>query len=687
MVTTASAYTKVEEERYLALLRAANAIATSDSCDCASNELAERLKEVTAFDSIHVVVFDKESLQPCWSLLEINGEKAESGSLDDLSSEHSPIPLVHESGLPLATNDWSHETRFQTYGLFLANHGVVSTCTLPLVRGARRLGVLSLGRSYPNAYDEEEIRFLSLASEQIALAIDAAVNFFVSQRVQDRLKLILDLTNQVASNLEFHDLLVAASASVRRVMHCDAAAIMLAESEGTHLRVHALDFPESRGVFTEGGQIPIEGTMPGDSFKSGKPIVINRLDPNELSPEMYAKAIGEGLHSFCDIPLMSKKRLLGILAVAKREENAFDNEEVAFLTQVANQVAIAVENALAYSKIAELTDRLAQEKLYLEEEIRGEMDFEGIVGQSSALRHVLNLVETVAPSDSTVLLLGETGTGKELIARAIHDRSKRKDRTFVKLNCAAIPTGLLESELFGHERGAFTGAISQKVGRLELADQGSLFLDEVGDIPIEIQPKLLRALQEREFERLGSTRTKKVDVRLVAATNRDLEKMIEKREFREDLYYRLNVFPIRIPPLRERPEDIPLLVRYFTQKYSRRMEKQIDSIPTAAMKKLSAWHWPGNIRELENFIERSVILTHTSALQLPLGEIGTNGKTTPPSGSREAHDRDEIMRILKETNGRVAGAQGAAARMGLKRTTLISRMKKLGIEPRGISYM
>ena len=355
------------------------------------------------------------------------------------------------------------------------------------------------------------------------------------------------------------------------------------------------------------------------------------------------------------------------------------------MIQVANELAIAIEDALAYGKIAELTNRLAQENLYLQDEIRGEMDFEGIVGQSSALRHVLSLVETVAPSDSTVLLLGETGTGKELIARAIHDRSKRKDRTFVKLNCAAIPTGLLESELFGHERGAFTGAISQRVGRLELADQGSLFLDEVGDIPIEVQPKLLRALQEREFERLGSTRTKKVDVRLVAATNRDLEKMIERREFRQDLYYRLNVFPIRIPTLRERPGDIPLLVRYFTQKYSRRMEKRIDSIPTAAMKKLAAWHWPGNIRELENFIERSVILTHTSALQLPLGEIGTNGKLPPAPGSLEAHDRDEIIRILKETNGRVAGPHGAAARMGIKRTTLISRMNKLGIEPRKVS--
>ena len=339
----------------------------------------------------------------------------------------------------------------------------------------------------------------------------------------------------------------------------------------------------------------------------------------------------------------------------------------------------------AYREIAQLKDKLAQEKLRLEDEIRGELDFAGIVGQSSALRHVLNLVETVAPSDSTVLLLGETGTGKELIARAIHERSRRKERNFVKLNCAAIPSGLLESELFGHERGAFTGAIAQKTGRFELADQGTLFLDEVGDIPIEIQPKLLRALQEREFERLGSNRTKQVDVRLVAATNRDLEQMMEHREFRSDLYYRLNVFPIRIPPLRERPEDILLLVRYFTQKYGRRMQKQIESIPLAAMRKLSSWYWPGNIRELENFIERSVILTHGTALQAPITELGNSGRNVPVSVRYEAHARDEIVRILKVTSGRVGGPDGAAARMNIKRTTLISRMKKLGIDRRRIS--
>jgi formate hydrogenlyase transcriptional activator len=684
MATAAPFFPRVEEDRYLALLRAANSIATCKDCDSTAEMLVTKLREVTPFDYLHVVAFDKDTNLTCWSLLDANGTRLKS-PFDDACAEDDPLRWVHDSGEPLVTVDWTRESRFQKYGTFLANVSITSTCSIPLVRGERRLGVLSLGRFYPNAYDEEEVRFLCLVADQIAMAIDAAVNFFISQQVQDQLKLVLDLNNQVVSNLAFDDLLRAASASVRRVMHCDATAVMLANNEASHLRVHALDYPDSRGVFTEGHLVPIEGTTPGECFKSGKPMVVNRLDSTQMPPEMYAKAKAEGLNSLCDVPLKSRNKLLGVLAVAKREENAFGKDEVDFLMQVANQVAIGVENALAYTEIADLKNRLAQEKLYLEEEIRGEMDFEGIVGQSSALRHVLNLVETVAPSDSTVLLLGETGTGKELIARAIHDRSRRKDRTFVKLNCAAIPTGLLESELFGHERGAFTGAISQKIGRLELSHQGSLFLDEVGDIPLEIQPKLLRALQEREFERLGSNHTKKVDVRLVAATNRDLEKMIENREFRSDLYYRLNVFPIRIPPLRERPDDIPLLVRYFAQKYGRRMEKKIESIPAASMKKLAAWHWPGNIRELENFIERSVILTHGSALQVPIGELGGNGKTASVPATHETEERNDILRILKETNGRVAGPQGAAARMGLKRTTLISRMKKLGIDPRRIS--
>jgi formate hydrogenlyase transcriptional activator len=679
-VTISEAYS----QRYEVLLRATNAIGTCTDCDSATDSVLKTLLEVVPCDYLQVVAFEGETRAVAWHLLYSNGTK-HNLPLADVVVADTPIEWVHGSQQALVTTDWSAEPRFREHREFLDQLGIASTCTLPLARGERRLGVLSLGSARPHAYPDDEVRFLSLVADQVALAIDAAVNFYLSRQAQDRLKLILELTNQVVSNLNFHELLQAISASVRRVMCCDAAAIMLPEPDGAHLRIHALDFPDSKGFFTEDILISVEGSMPGETFRSGKPWVVNRLDPSQVSPEMYAKAAGEGMNSFCDVPLVSRGRLLGVLALASSEENAFDGDEVTFVSQVAQQVAIGLENALAYGEISNLKDKLAQEKLYLEEEIRGEIDFEGIVGQSSALRHVLDLVETVAPSDSTVLLLGETGTGKELIARAVHDRSRRKDRTFVKLNCAAIPTGLLESELFGHERGAFTGAIAQKIGRLELADQGSLFLDEIGDIPLEIQPKLLRALQEREFERLGSTHTKKVDVRLVAATNRDLEKMIEDREFRGDLYYRLNVFPIRIPPLRERPEDIPLLVRYFTQKYGRRMEKKIESITTAAMKKLSSWHWPGNIRELENFIERSVILTHGTALQAPISELGNNGRTAPPGGTREANEREEIVRVLKTTNGRVAGPNGAATRMGLKRTTLIARMKKLGVDPRKVS--
>src|SRR5882762_4232584 len=504
------------------------------------------------------------------------------------------------------------------------------------------------------------------------------------QSENELLKLLLDMTNVLVSNLKCRDVLRAISAIIRQVMRYDVVGVWVPDSEQVHLRQLAMDFPESNGFVTEDSVQPVEGSIVGRVFKTGKPIVLDVIG-EQVAPEEAREVHAEALESGCALPLISRGRTLGVLTLGSRVENSVSPEDVDFLLQAAGQVAIAIDNALAYREIAELKDKLAQEKLYLEDEIRGEMDFEGIVGQSSALRHVLNLVETVAPSDSTVLLLGETGTGKELIARAIHERSRRKARTFVKLNCAAIPTGLLESELFGHERGAFTGAIAQKIGRLELADQGSLFLDEVGDIPVEIQPKLLRALQEREFERLGSNRTKKVDIRLVAATNRDLEKMMENREFRSDLYYRLNVFPIRIPPLRERPEDIPLLVRYFTQKYGRLMNKKIESIPTTAMRKLSSWHWPGNIRELENFVERSVILTRGTALQTPISELSYNGRNAPEAGTREANERDEIVRILKVTNGRVGGPDGAAARMDIKRTTLISRLKKLGIDPRRVA--
>ncbi len=515
------------------------------------------------------------------------------------------------------------------------------------------MGTLGIASRDRNAYRSEDVDFLQLVSRGVALAIDDVLNLRKAraarlelERQNTRLKLLLDLTNRITSNLDLTELLHAITGSVRQVMECDLVAICLLDSESGNFRIYALDFPNSKGFIHEELVTSHNGAS-RRAFETLKPVIVNQFDTAEFGPESSQIVIGEGLKTLCIAPLVNRGHAIGVLGLARKEDNSFSEHDAEFLSEVAGQVAIAIENALAFREISELKDKLAQEKLYLEEEIRSEMNFEHIIGSSPALKQVLELVETVASSDSTVLLLGDTGTGKELIARAIHDNSRRKDRTFVKLNCAAIPTGLLESELFGHEKGAFTGAITQKMGRLELADQGTLFLDEVGDIPIEIQPKLLRALQEREFERLGSTHTKKVNVRLVAATNRDLEKMIAEREFRSDLYYRLNVFPIRIPPLRERREDIPLLVRFFVQKLARRMQKRIETIPASAMKTLTNWEWPGNIRELENFVERAVILTRGKSLEVPITELRKSRVET--SVQNHNGTQGEISRIVRET--------------------------------------
>jgi len=633
----------------------------------------------------------------------------------DLPIEVLPMWQAMASGDPQHTVDWDTEERFPQFKEWAQKMGLGSGVRVPLPTPHRRLGVLGISRDTVNPFSEEDLGFLRLIGRVVAFALDDGLNLRRAQSAQaclqsqnERLQLLLNLTNRITSNLQLRELLRAVAANIREVMQCEAVAVSLVDSASGTSRLYVLDFPQGKGFIKEERVLTIAGAAKR-VLETLKPAVVNRVDPSELPAEIYAEVVAEGLKNTCLFPLINRGRALGILTIARTTETAFTPYDVEFLTQAAGQIAIAIENALAYHEISELKDKLTQEKLYLEEEIRGEMNFENIVGNGPALKHVLELVETVAPSDSTVLLLGETGTGKELIARAIHDRSRRKDRTFVKMNCAAIPTGLLESELFGHEKGAFTGAIAQKVGRLELADQGTLFLDEVGDIPTEIQPKLLRALQEREFERLGSTHTRKVNVRLVAATNRDLEEMIAKKEFRSDLYYRLNVFPIRIPPLRERKEDIPMLVSYFVQKFAKQMQKKIEGISPAVMKGLTAWEWPGNIRELENFIERAVILTRSKSLEAPLVEL-RRFKTQEPDVTMQGSGKEEIARIVKETlhvlngnkaaddkraqkqreeivhalgesKGRVGGADGAAARMGINRTTLLSRMKKFGIDP------
>src|ERR1700691_2668202 len=697
-------------ERLGALLRASKAISNTGDRNRRLESFARELHSVVAFDYLFVGKWAEEATEAKW-MLEVNGKRFGPSDVE-IPLQECTGRWVQEEQQVLIIADWAEEQRFPKMQQFLGGLGIASSCTLPLTRPDRRIGVLEFGSSRPNAYAQGDVACLSVVADQIALAIDATVSFMSSEIAESRLKLLLELTNSVVSSLEFRDVLRAISASVRRVMQCHGVSVRLPDGAGKNLRLLALDVPEGSVLKDLDTRVyPIEGSLQGKAFQTGTPVVANPADlppefpenPDFLENTEQQAAEAREIKSLCFVPLISRNRRLGVLGLGKRQENAFGKEDLGFLMEVGNQVAIAVENALAYREIADLKDKLAQEKLYLEDEIRGETDFQGIVGQSSALRHVLNLVETVAPSDSTVLLLGETGTGKELVARAIHDCSRRKGRTLVRLNCAAIPTGLLESELFGHEKGAFTGAISQKIGRLELADQGTLFLDEVGDIPIEIQPKLLRALQEREFERLGSIRTKKVNVRLVAATNRDLEKMISDHEFRSDLYYRLHVFPIRIPPLRERKEDIPQLVSYFVQKFAKQMQKKIDSISPVVMKGLTAWHWPGNLRELENFIERAGIVTRGRSLDAPLGELRrTNtvglpradhrklepvaGETTRPQSDNtsvldeyERRQRDEIIRGLTACRGRVGGAEGAAARLGVNRTTFLARMKKFGI--------
>jgi formate hydrogenlyase transcriptional activator len=676
--------------RYEALFAVSQAISAHRDQNELFEILTTQLHRVVEFDRLIVLIWQEELHK--WKKHTFAIDSSDDISSPEFDPEETISWHVYQTQDALAIPFLKEETRFPRVIEYLTSHKLESMCLFPLTTVLRNVGVLAFASKKPDAYSQEEMCFLSLVASEVALSLDNALNFEDSEKAKqdlqnehERLKLLLDLTNTVVSKLELRDVLRSISSNLRQVMHCAAVGVYMPESDNKHVRLYALDFPAGKGLLKEEWLLPIEGSYTGRTLITGKPLMVDHLDPKFMKPEVYQILVNEGVKSCCFLPLHGHDRTLGVLAFGIADENSFTDEQLDFLVQVSNQVAIAVENALAYRQIEVLKDRLAQEKLYLEDEIRTEMNFEEIVGDSTSLRQVLQQVETVAPTDSTVLILGETGTGKELVARALHNRSRRKDRTFVKLNCAAIPTGLLESELFGHEKGAFTGAISQRVGRVELANHGTLFLDEVGDIPLELQSKLLRVLQEREFERLGSTTTKQVDVRLIAATNRDLQKMIADHEFRSDLYYRLNVFPIRIPPLRERPDDIPLLVRHFTQKYARRMERRIETIPSHAMKMLMEWHWPGNVRELENFIERAVILTTNQVLNVPLSELHTGEQNKPAPIQSEFGEREKIVRILKDTKGRVGGPDGAAIRLGLKRTTLIARMKKLGIDPKELS--
>jgi formate hydrogenlyase transcriptional activator len=674
-------------QQYQALLDVSESITRYTDLAELFRDLAGRLRRVVPFDFITVLLHEDDGDGMRLHVL----EPAVPGQVDhsqELTPIESPGGIVWRTQEPMVIPDLQKETRYPALQQVWQDLGMRSGCYLPLTVADRRLGTINFASSRVIDHDSAELELLGQVARLVAVAVDNALNF---QKIEclrarlaeerDRLRLLLEVNNAVVAHLELRQLFRSTAECLRRVIRQDYASLALYDPVTAHWVLHALDFPAGKGHIQVEQVVDFEGAPASAAFTTGRAAVFSREGLEGLASDISRRLLAEGIQTLCSVPLLSQGRTIGTVNVGRFEDAGFTTAEIDLLGQVAGQIALAVENALAYGEISELKDKLAEEKLYLEDEIRTEGHFSEIVGSSPGIQKILRQVEVVAPTTSTVLVQGETGTGKELIARALHRLSTRRERTFVKLNCAAIPTGLLESELFGHEKGSFTGAIAQKVGRFELANKGTLFLDEVGDIPAELQPKLLRVLQEQEFERLGSNRTIKVDVRLVAATNRDLAAMVAARQFRSDLFYRLNVIPLLMPPLRERPEDIPPLVRYFVQQHALRFNKPIRSIPADTMAALTRYPWPGNVRELENFIERAVLLSPSQDLYISPSDL-----KSPDGSSAEAvvtlaeAEREHILSILRQTNWVIGGAHGAAARLGMKRTTLQSKMRKLGIE-------
>jgi formate hydrogenlyase transcriptional activator len=502
----------------------------------------------------------------------------------------------------------------------------------------------------------------------------------ITERKRVREAFILEVTNTLLSNLDITQLLAAIGSCIGQVKLFDYATLALYDADTKKLRIHSVGAAPGIAPLPTGILVPITGSPDGWSYVSRKPLVLKGSSGEQFPFKLPQHLVQASIKSGCWIPLIGRENALGTLNLFSRHPLAFLEEDVDTLLQLAGQVAVALDNALAFQRMADLNARLEKEKHYFEDELRTENRFEEIIGESKVLKRVLKQIETVAPTESTVLILGETGTGKERLARAVHDLSPRREKAFVKVNCASMPAGLIESELFGHEKGAFTGAIAQRIGRFELAHQGTLFLDEVGEIPLELQPKLLRVLQDKQFERLGNSRTMTSDVRIVAATNRDLKKLVAAGQFRNDLYYRLSVFPVLTPPLRDRPEDIPLLVHYFLSKCAKRLGRKFDVVSPETMEAFCRYSWPGNVRELEHVIERAVILSPGPKLRISLVELSQRDEVVPKvSATLEDIEREHILRVLRETEGKIGGPGGAADRLGMNRTTLNSRMQKLQI--------
>jgi len=696
--------------QFEALLEVSETIAQQRDLKLLFHELSNRLNAVLQFDFLGLILHDPARGTMRLHILESHGPIAQKGP-EEMPAGNSPSGWVFENQELFLTQDTSKDARYPHFMKRLQEVGVHSTAILPLTTAHHRLGTMVFGRYVPQGISETEIQFMKRVAAQVAVAVDNALNYEAAEAYQkqlardrDRLQVLLEINNLLVSTRDPATVFKGIVSSIKPVLQHHYTSLALLDTASGLLKIHYLDLPGNSSISQPEITVPLEGSPAGQCFSSGQVLITRGKDLDRFRHDVLRFLREQAVQAICCVPLTTHGRTFGTINLASRNAEAFTPADVELLQQVGVQVAIALENALAFKEIDALKDKLAVEKLYLEEEIRSEFNFEEIIGDSPVLRRTLAQVELAAPAGTTVLIQGETGTGKEIIARAIHNLSPRRERTFVKVNCAAIPAGLLESELFGHERGAFTGALTQKIGRFEFADRGTLFLDEIADLPLELQPKLLRVLQEQEFERLGGNRTHHVDVRVVAATNGDLAQLVAERKFRSDLYYRLNVFPIFVPPLRERREDVPLLVRYFVQTFSRRQNKTVEYIPADVMDALVNYSWPGNIRELENLIERAVLLSTGKELRVPVSELkaatasfsATAGSSESPAGAvssvaetnvspgpiatLEDADRQHILRALRQTSWRIAGPRGAASLLGMKRTTLQARIRKLGIK-------
>ncbi|MGE5648023.1 MAG: sigma 54-interacting transcriptional regulator [Acidobacteriota bacterium] len=666
------------DEIYEAVLALSRAIAGHDDLESLLSGVGEALRRVVDFEYLMMTLHESGGERVRTYVLGAEGP-IEMDKHPPLCPDEHPAGLVWRTQQPMVISRVEEETRWPGLTRRMLNAGLHAIVFVPLTAGKNRLGTLGFGCLQPFDPNPAELAFLERVASEFAVAVEAHIAKRQLMRERDRVRTLFDITNALVSKLAPDKLLTAISEQLSRVIRHDFAVLTLRNENTGLLDLNALHFTGAPLFQLKKTSIDPEGMPSGEALATGKPVVLTRADFGRYPSEDIRKFAELGFGSSCSIPLVTPNRTLGTLEIARLSDEGWNEDDVDLLVQAARQIAIAVENSIAYQELAEVKEKLATEKLYLEDELCSDRNIGNMIGEGPAFQSVLRSVQIVAPTPATVLILGETGTGKELVARAIHALSGRSRASFVKVNCAAIPSNLLESELFGHEKGAFTDAVGQKIGRFELADRGTLFLDEIGEMPLELQPKLLRAIQDQEFERVGGTRTIRVDVRFIVATNRDLKAMVDDNRFRADLYYRLHVFPLSVPPLRERREDIPLLAKYFVQKYAQRMKRPIDSIPAAALEALSRYDWPGNIRELQNVIERSVILTHGSVLAVAMpGSVAPQGRSAIQAQSQTA-ERERILRALRESNGIVGGPNGAAARLGLKRTTLQSRMRKYGI--------